>query len=322
MVTPLCGPGPRLKDDRGDAAGAGAGEGGIHRVRTAAPQGPARRGRDADPLVQHPPRPPDASPAAAAPGHRPAGRPRRPLGDLPDGPHRPGGVDRAVHRHPAGGAGRLPALAALAPVPGPPAREGPRHPGAHLLQVRGRLAGRVAQAEHRGAAGVLQRARRHPEAHDRDRCGPVGHVARLRVRAVRPRVRDLAGAGLLRRQALPQDHDGDLRRHGAPEPVRPHRGRPHDARERPRLPRLARPGDQRGRRGRRPGPQRQLRPRLGAQPRAAAPDDHRRGGPAPAREDRRDRRPHRRVHRRRLELRRPDLPVHPREARRGRGRAR
>ena len=39
-----------------------------------------------------------------------------------------------------------------------------------------------------------------------------------------------------------------------PRPVRPHRGRPHDARQRPRPPRLARHRDQRGRRGRGPGP--------------------------------------------------------------------
>ncbi len=156
---------------------------------------------------------------------------------------------------------------------------------------------------------------RHPEADDRDRRRPVGHRAGVRLRPVRPGVRGLAGAGLLRRQALPQDHDGDLRRHGAPEPVRPHRGRTHDARQRPRLPRFARPGHQRGRRDGRPGPHRQLRAGLGAQPRAAAPDDHRRGGPAPAGQDRRERRPHRGVHRRWLELRRPDLPVPAREAR-------
>ena len=52
-----------------------------------------------------------------------------------------------------------------------------------------------------------------------------------------------------------------------------------------------------------------------AQPRPAAPDRHRRGGAAPAREDRRERRPHRRVHRWWLELRRAHLPVPARQAR-------
>ena len=58
---------------------------------------------------------------------------------------------------PGRGAGRLPALAAVAAVPGAPAGEGARHAGPDLLQVRGRLAGRLAQAEHRRAAGLLQR---------------------------------------------------------------------------------------------------------------------------------------------------------------------
>ena len=53
------------------------------------------------------------------------------------------------------------------------------HAGADLLQVRGRLAGRLAQAEHRGAAGVLQRPGRGPDADDRDRRRPVGHGAGL-----------------------------------------------------------------------------------------------------------------------------------------------
>ena len=45
----------------------------------------------------------------------------------------------------------------VAAVPGAPPGEGARHPGADLLQVRRRLPGRLAQAEHRGAAGLLQR---------------------------------------------------------------------------------------------------------------------------------------------------------------------
>ena len=44
----------------------------------------------------------------------------------------------------------------------------------HLLQVRGRLADRVAQAEHRGRAGVLQQARGREAPHDRDGRRSVG----------------------------------------------------------------------------------------------------------------------------------------------------
>ena len=45
----------------------------------------------------------------------------------------------------------LQALAADSAVPGRAPREGARHPGADLLQVRGRIAGGLAQAEHRRA---------------------------------------------------------------------------------------------------------------------------------------------------------------------------
>ncbi len=85
----------------------------------------------------------------------------------------------------------------------------------------------------------------------------------------------------------------------------------------PEPPRVAGHRHLRGRRGRRPGPRDPLRARQRAEPRAAAPDDHRRGGAAPAGEGGRVRaRPHRRLHGRRLELRRPVVPVPAREARR------
>src|SRR5690242_1552010 len=51
-------------------------------------------------------------------------------------------IPEEVHRRPA-------AVAADAALPRPPARARPGHAVADLLQVRGRLAGRVAQAEHR-----------------------------------------------------------------------------------------------------------------------------------------------------------------------------
>ena len=74
--------------------------------------------------------------------------------------------------------------------------------------------------------------------------------------------------------------------------------------ERRRPPRLARHRHQRGGRDGGPGPRGPLRAGQRAQPRAAAPDDHRRGGPAPAGQGRRHPRRHRRLHRRRVELRR------------------
>ena len=55
----------------------------------------------------------------------------------------------------------------------------PRHAGAHLLQGRVGVAGRVAQAEHRGAAGVLQQGRGH-HAPDAPRPAPASGAPRWR----------------------------------------------------------------------------------------------------------------------------------------------
>ena len=230
---------------------------------------------DPDPLGQPAARPPRPAAAAAQPGHRRARRPRRPDPDLPDGADRPGGLDGAGDPDPRRRPRRLPAVAPDAAVPRPAARAGARHPRAHLLQVRGRLAGRLAQVEHRGPAGLRERPGRHQEARDRDRRGPVGLGARVRLHAVRARVRGLHGRLELRPEALPALDDGDVGRERAPLAERPHRGRPLAG---VAPDRLAGDRDLRGGRGRRPGPGVQLLARLRAQPRAAAPDRDRAGG--------------------------------------------
>ena len=102
-------------------------------------------------------------------------------------------------------------------------------------------------------------------------------------------------------------------------PVGPHGVGP---RERVAPDGLAGDRDLRGRRGRRAGPRRQLRARLGAQPRAAAPDGHRPGDDRPDGDGGRGARRHHRLRRRRLELRRADVPVDPAQAARRAGRAR
>ena len=118
------------------------------------------RVRDPDPLGQParrpagPPPPPPASPR-----HQGAARARGPGADLPHGADRAGGLGRARDRDPRGGARDLQAVAPDAALPRPAPRARARHPGAHLLQVRGRLARRLAQAEHRRRAGLLQQAR-------------------------------------------------------------------------------------------------------------------------------------------------------------------
>ena len=65
--------------------------------------------------------------------------------------------------------------------------------------------------------------------------------------------RDLAGAGLVRPEAVPQDHDRDVRRDDPPVAVAAHRGRPRDPREGSGLSRQPRHRDLRGGRGRRAG---------------------------------------------------------------------
>ena len=90
-----------------------------------------------------------AAAAAAASCDARADRARRPRAALPDGAHRPGGVDRPVDRHPRRGPRHPPPLAADAARARRAARGRARHAGAHLLQGRVGLARGLAQAQHR-----------------------------------------------------------------------------------------------------------------------------------------------------------------------------
>ena len=262
------------------------------RCREAA-QDHARRVRDADPLVQHHPRPAGAAAAAAAPRHacsRSGPDDLAPLFPMDlilqevtgeryiDIPGEVLDVYRQWRPSPLFRAHRL--EKAL----GTPARiyykyEGVSPAGSHKPNTA------VPQAYYNAKEGVTQ-------ADHRDRRRPVGHGAGVRLRAVRPRVRGVAGRGVVRPEAVPPPDDRDVRRHRAPLAVRPHRGRAGAARSRTRTTparwasRSPRPSRWPRRTRRRP-----VRARLGAQPRAAAPDDHRRGGAAAAGEGRRDARP-------------------------------
>ena len=98
-----------------------------------------------------------------------------------------------------------------------------------------------------------------------------------------------------------------------------HQLRPQGARRDPGLARLAGHRDQRGRRGRRDPRRHQVQPGLGAQPRAPPPDGDRPGVDRADGDGGRGARRDHRVRRRRLELRRPDVPVgRPQAARRRR----
>src|SRR5664280_1492392 len=162
----------------------------------------------------------------------------RPGSAVPERADRPRGDRRAVRRHPRRGAGRLPAVAAVAAVPGAPARTVPRYTRADLLQVRGRVAGRVPQAEHCGAAGVLQRAGGRAAAHHRDRRGAGGQRSGVRRGALRAALRGVDGAGVVRPKAVPPLDDAGVRRDGARQPVEGDQLRTGDPR---REPGLARP---------------------------------------------------------------------------------
>ena len=174
------------------------------------------------------------------------GGPGRPVADLPDGADRAGGLGRARDRDPRRGARDLQAVAPDAALPRAPPRARARYPGAHLLQVRGHLAGRLAQAQHRRSAGVLQPRGGRAPARDRDRRGPVGLGARVRLPADGHGVRGVHGRLELRPEALPPLDDGDVGRDRAPQPVGP---RPRPAARRPRT-RPARSGSRSPRRSR------------------------------------------------------------------------
>ena len=170
------------------------------------------------------------------------------------------------------------------------------------------------------AAGLRERARRHQEAGHRDRRRPVGLVAGVRVPAVRARVRGLDGRLQLRPEALPALDDGDVGRDRAPLAVRAHRGRARAGASTPTgslgiaISEAVEVAAQ--------TPDTQLLARLGAQPRAAAPDGDRPGGDRADGAGRRVAGRGDRLRRRRLELRRARVPVHARRRSRGEAKTR
>ena len=92
---------------------------------------------------------------------------------------------------------------------------------AHIYyKYEGVVAGRLAQAQHRRAAGLLQQGSRHEGADDRDRRGAVGVSAGDGVQLLWPGPGNLHGQGQLRPEAVPPHHHGELRR-GRATPARP-----------------------------------------------------------------------------------------------------
>ena len=211
----------------------------------------------------------------------------------------------------------LRAVAPDAALPRAQARAGARYARAHLLQVRGCLARRLAQAEHRRRAGLLQQGRGRQGPHDRDRRRPVGQLARDGLQLLRPRVRGLHGEGLLPAEALPAQRHADVRRERHAEPLRPDERGPLDPRAGPGVARLARHrhlGSGRG--GGHERRRQEVLARLGAEPRPPAPDRHRPRGARAVRAGGGVSRRRHRLRRRWLELRRLRAAVRPREPRR------
>ena len=212
------------------------------------------------------------------PGTGAAGRAGRSGAALPDGADPPGGQRRARDRDSGGGARHLSHLAPDAALPRAPPGAGGRDAVAHLLQVRGHQPGRQPQAEHGRGAGLLQQARGPQAPLHRDRRGPVGQRARVRLQAARPRVQGLHGSRLVRPEAVPALDDPDVGRDDRRQPVGGDERRPHDPRRASRLDRQPRHRDLGGGRGRRRARGHGLLARQRAQPRAAAPDRDRPGG--------------------------------------------
>ena len=190
-----------------------------------------------------------------------------------------GVLDRTLHRHPRRGARPLPHLALYAARAGLCAGTGARHAGEDLFQERKRLARRLAQAQHGPAAGLLQRQTRHQAPDDRNGRRTMGFGHRAGQPVLRPRPESLHGQGQLRAETLPQATDEHVGSRG--DPLAQHadrRGTPRSGR-RSRLLGQPRAGDLRGGRDSRTAPRRHaLLPGQRTEPRAAAPDRHRRGG--------------------------------------------
>ena len=141
----------------------------------------------------------------------PAGRARRPGPAVPDGADRAGGHDRVATSTSPAGSSTSTGCGGRRRSSGPAGSRGALDtPAQDLLQVRGRHPGRLAQAEHRRPAGLLQPRGRRPPADHRDRCRPVGHRARLRLRAVRASSARSGRSGRPTTRSRTGGHDGDL----------------------------------------------------------------------------------------------------------------
>ena len=147
----------------------------------------------------------------------PAG-PGRPLPDLPHGPDPAGGLRRSGGRDPRRGARDLQAVAPHSAAPCPQAGARARYSRTPLLQVRRDLPRRFAQAQHGGAAGLLQQAGGRPGLATETGAGQWGRRSRSPA-ASWTWSASSSWSGQLRPEAVPALDDGDLGRDGPPQPL-------------------------------------------------------------------------------------------------------
>ena len=253
-------------------------------------QDPAARERHAALLVQH--RSPTRRTPPQPPLHPGTGQPIGPDDLAPLFPIdlilQEVSTDREI-ADPRGGARRAAAVAADAALPRAPARARAGHPLAHLLQVRGRLAGRLAQAEHgrrrRRSTTPRPAARRIATETGAGQWGSSMALAcqffglECKVYMVR-----VSYDQKPYRRMMMETWGAEV----VPSPSPDTNAGRGMLEQRPRLARQPRHRHLRGGRGRRHARRHELRAGLGAEPRAAAPDRDRPGGAAAARAGRRD----------------------------------
>ncbi len=113
--------------------------------------------------------------------------------------------------------------------------EGAANAGAHLFQVRRRQSRREPQAEHGGAAGVLQQDRRHETTGHGDGRGAVGFVAGDGVQVVWAGMPRVHGQGQLPPETVSAAADAHVGRDGPRQPERLHGVRQEIAQGRSRI---------------------------------------------------------------------------------------
>ena len=211
------------------------------------------------------------------------------------------------------GARRLPALAADAALPRAPPREGARYAGAHLLQVRGRLAGRAPTSRTpRSPRPTTTRKRAVESLTTETGAGQWGSALAMACNFFGLECEVYMVRVSYDQKPYRPEPDAGVRRHGDAQPVRRDERGPRGARAGSRVAGLARDRDLGGGRGAATsGGGTKYCARLGAEPRPHAPDGHRARGARAARDGGRVPGRPRRLHRRRLELRRLRAALRP-----------